>query len=568
MASMQVPVLIVGGGVVGLSASLFLAQQGVGSMLVERHRGTSIHPRARGVNGRTMELMRGLGLDEAVRASSVKLGRSVGIYAGQTLAKVLAEKGDGGWLLRRIRRKGVRGQPARKSPVSPCRCTQDELEPVLLQAARGRGVDARFFTELVGLTQDERGVIATVRDRQTGAESQVRAAYAIAADGARSPLRNLLGVGQTGDGVLGHLLNLYFRADLASLVKGREFSLCRIENAHLRGLFASINNTDLWVLHVAFDPARGEGPASFPPERCVELIREAAGLPGLDVELLGALPWQSTVRIIERYRHGRVFFAGDAAHVMPPWGGFGANTGIQDAHNLAWKLAAVLHGHAHPALLDTYERERLPVARAVAAIAGSMSDALGLMAVRPGLSTLWQMRKVFPYLTMGYGYASPAVVLERGPVPGPGTTDLVGRPGTRAPHVWLERGGQKISSLDLLGPGFTLVVGPRGEAWRAAARALSGMRAAPLAVVQLEGDVPDPRRRWARALGIGAAGASLIRPDGIVAWRARGSGASQKDALNAVMRRLLGHAEFGPGAASEPEGPVLELRQAGSAAAS
>jgi len=533
MDATQVPVLIVGGGVVGLSASLFLAQQGVRATLVERHPGTSIQPRARGVNGRTMELMRALGLDDALRAASVKLGPGVGIYAGETLVKVLAEEGDGGWLMRRIRRKGLRGQPSRKSPVSPCRCTQDELEPVLLEAARARGVDARFSTELCDLTQDAGGVTAELLDRDTGARRQLRAAYVIAADGARSPLRARLGVGQTGDGVLGHLLNLYFRADLAALVKGREFSLCRVENPHLRGLFASINNTDLWVLHLAIDPAE----ARPSPERCVELIRHAVGLPDLAVELLGALPWQAAVRIIQGYQHGRVFFAGDAAHVMPPWGGFGANTGIQDAHNLAWKLAMVLDGRADPALLTTYDVERRPVAQAVAAISGSMGDPDGLIAVRRGLAMIWKMREIFPYLTMGYGYGSAAVVLEPGRPPGPGTTVMDGRPGTRAPHVWLERAGARISSLDLAGPGFTLVVGARGDAWPPAA----GPRW-PLSVVRLGVDVRDPGRRWARALGIGASGASLIRPDGIVAWRARGRAASPEAALHTAMAGVLGHA--------------------------
>ena len=134
MSVERFPVVIVGGGVVGLSASLFLAQQGVKSLLVERHPGTSIHPRARRVNGRTMELMRGLGLEDQVRAASHKLGPSVGIYAGQTLVQVLEEKGDGGWLLRRMRKKGIRGQATRASPSGPCRCTQDELEHLPLSS--------------------------------------------------------------------------------------------------------------------------------------------------------------------------------------------------------------------------------------------------------------------------------------------------------------------------------------------------------------------------------------------------------------------------------------------------
>ncbi|WP_224366060.1 FAD-dependent monooxygenase [Hyalangium versicolor] len=542
MADDRVPVLIVGGGVVGLSASLFLAQQGVRSMLVERHPGTSIHPRARGVNGRTMELMRELGLEEAVRRASVKLGPSVGIYAGTTLVQVLESRGEGGWFLKRLRARGVRGQATKKSPTGPCRCTQDELEPVLLEAARGRGVDARFFTELVDLAQDADGVTGTIADRRTGERRTVRADYLIAADGARSPIRGRLGVTQSGAGVLAHQLNLYFRADLAALVKGREFSMCLVENEGLRGLFASINNSDLWVLHVSYYPEKGERPEDFPPERCVQLIRKAVGMPELEVELKGALPWQSTVRVADGYQHGRVFLAGDAAHVMPPWGGFGANSGIQDAHNLAWKLAAVLGGQAGPELLATYDVERRPVARAVAEISGSMSDERGLMTIPKGLGSLgmlWNMRRIFPYMTMGYGYASAAVVLERGSVPGPGTSELRGRPGTRAPHVWLEREGKKLSALDLLGRGFVLLAGRNGSAWCEAAQAISKRMGVRMDTFRVGVDLRDPEDKWPSAYGVKAEGAILVRPDGIVAWRSKGKGASPEETLTRVLAQVL-----------------------------
>ncbi|MGK3959559.1 FAD-dependent monooxygenase [Sorangium sp. So ce118] len=539
MADGRFPVVIVGGGVVGLTASLFLAQQGVRALLVERHPGTSIHPRARGVNGRTMELLRELGLEDAVRRVGAKLAPAVGIHAGATLVQVLESRGGGGWLLRRLRRKGISGQGSRKSPTGPCRCTQDELEPVLLGAARERGVDARFFTELVGFEQDAEGVTAAIVDRETGARQAVRADYLIAADGARSPIRGQLGVRQTGPGVLTHQLNLYFRADLTALVRGREFSMCLVDNPDVRGLFASINNTDLWVFHVSYHPERGERPEDFPAERCIALIRKGVGIQDLAVELKGALPWQSAVRVAERYQHGRVFLAGDAAHVMPPWGGFGANTGIQDAHNLAWKLAAVLHGHAGPELLATYDVERRPVGRAVAEIAGSMNDERGLFAVKPGLGMLWGMRKVFPYLTMGYGYASPAVILESGPLPGPGTTELRGRPGTRAPHVWIRRGGERISTLDLFGRSYVLLAGEDGAAWVEAARAAARQLRVRVDALRMGVDLEDAWRRSTRAFGIKASGAVLVRPDGIVAWRGRARGAAAEATLTEVLAQLL-----------------------------
>lgn len=540
----HVPVLIIGGGVVGLTASLFLAAHDVRALLVERHPGTSIHPRARGVNGRTMELMRELGLEEAVRAAGAKLAPALGIYSGTTLVQVLRDRGDGDWVTRRLRRRGgMIGLPRRNSPTSGCRCTQEDLEPLLLEAARARGVDARFFTEHAAFEQDDWGVTSTLRDRKTGEERKVRADYLIAADGARSPSRERLGAAWTGRGGLSDQLNLYFRADLASLVQGREFSLCLVESPGLRGLLASINNADLWVLHVSYRPEDGERPEDFPEERCIALIRQAVGIPDLAVDLKGALPWQSTVRVAESYRHRRVFLAGDAAHVMPPWGGFGANTGIQDSHNLAWKLAEVLAGRAGSALLDTYDAERRPVGRTVANIAGDMNDERGLIRVRPWLPMMWSMRRVFAYFTMGYGYSSAAVMLEPGAPPGPGSRDLRGRPGTRAPHLWLRRDGRQISTLDLFGRAFVLLTGARGDAWADAGARIARRREMDLSSFRIGRDIEDHTRRWATAYGVTETGACFIRPDGIVAWRSRCGAPSPDVVLNAVFDRVLGARE-------------------------
>lgn len=535
----RVKVLIVGGGVVGLSASLFLAQHGVPSLLVERHAGTSIHPRARGVSGRTMELLRGLGLEAAARKAGEAIAPSMGVYKGRTLSEVMASRRSNGLVIRWLRERMMRGEGSPKSPTSPCRVTQDHLEPVLLEAARARGVDARFSTELVELTQDAEGVTATLLDRGSGARRRARADYVIAADGARSPVRTSLGVGQSGRGVLTHQLNLYFRADLTELVRGREFSMCLVEDGDLRGLFASVNNTDLWVLHVPFDPEKGERAEDFGRERCAEIIRRAAGIPDLAVELKGVMPWQSAVRVADGFRHGRVFLAGDAAHVMPPWGGFGANTGIQDAHNLAWKLAAVLAGRAGEGLLDTYDVERRPVARAVADIAGDMNDERGLMTGRSGLAMLWTMRRAFPYFVVGYGYASEAVILDPGAPPGPGATDLRGRPGTRAPHVWLSRQDARISTLDLFGRDFVLLAAEGGDAWCEAARKLARRTGIPLSAHRVGGDVEDPSGALGGAYGIGRDGAVLVRPDGFIAFRARTARAAPEDVLADALARIL-----------------------------
>ncbi|MCW5672914.1 MAG: FAD-dependent monooxygenase, partial [Hydrogenophaga sp.] len=262
--------------------------------------------------------------------------------------------------------------------IKPLLAVPDLLEPILLRAARARGVDVRFETQLVAFTQDEVGVTATLRDGTTGIEHSVRSAYLIGADGSRSAVRKGLGIERSGSRTYGHQLNVLFHAaDLAPLVRGREFSLCLVENAAVRGLIASIDNAATWVIHLAYEPERGERPDDFTPARCEALIREAVGIADLHVTILGVSPWQSAVRIAERYRQGRAFLAGDAAHSMSPWGGLGANTAIQDAHNLAWKLGLVLAGTAHESLLDTYEAERLPVGRAAGDIAGRLNGDRG-----------------------------------------------------------------------------------------------------------------------------------------------------------------------------------------------
>jgi hypothetical protein len=248
-----------------------------------------------------------------------------------------------------------------------------------------------------------------------------------------------------------------------------------------------------------------------------------------------------------------VFLAGDAAHIMPPWGGFGANTGIQDAHNLAWKLQAVLSGAAGAGLLDSYESERRPLALAVGRIAASMNDPRGLMAIaRSPLALLWGMRRVFPYLGVGYGYASRAIALEPGVPPGPGSTDLSGRPGTRAPHVWLRRphrlgtlvagGAPEFSTLDLFGCQHVLLVGERADTWQRVGLWLAGSHSLPIETLRMGTDLLDGARRLPRAFGIKSDGAVLVRPDGFVAWRARRAPVScvtGNDELVRVLERTL-----------------------------
>jgi putative polyketide hydroxylase len=509
----DVPVLIVGGGLVGLSASLFLSHHGVGSVLAERHPATSPQPKARRINLRTMELFRQAGVKQEVIEAAAALNDFQGMAAGPTLvdAQPLPFTLPGGvpdWDV--------------VSPCASCLCAQDLLEPVLRGLATARGGAVRFGTEVTGLAQDGDGVTATVRGPD-GTTARIRAAYLIAADGARSPVRERLGIERSGRGTLGRFVNVYFRADLTAIVRGREFNLCQIEHPALPGAFASINGTDRWIFSTLVAPARTAA-------EWAQAVRAAIGSP-VPVEVLSVLEWEPGMFVADRFSQGRVFLAGDAAHVMPPYAALGANTGIQDVHNLAWKLALVLNGTAAPALLDSYHAERHPAAWFAADQSSVRSANLRTMTTdsRDGTPLAHPLA-----LTLGYQYHGGAVI-------GDGSTaavdhlDLTGQPGTRMPHRWLD--GKRRSTLDLAGPGLTLITGAGGNAWATAAARL-GLRVH--RVGRNGGDGWGDWGDWAGETGIREDGAMLVRPDHVVAWRSATT-PGNRDELDKLAKSLLGN---------------------------
>jgi hypothetical protein len=277
------------------------------------------------------------------------------------------------------------------------------------------------------------------------------------------------------------------------------------------------------------------------PERCAELVRSALGVPAdFPVEIENVQPWSATADTASAFRTGPVFLAGDAAHVMPPTGGFGGNTGVGDVHNLAWKLAMVVKGEAGPELLDSYDAERRPLCRLIV----EQAYRRYVDRVDPSLPT----DNLSPPLDdasieLGTICRSSAIL---GEAEAPGSGDLLedprhpsGRPGTRIAHVELHRDRTILSTHDLAGTGFALLAGRSGQAWIEAARALSAEglnlnshRVAP------DGDLADPEVEFEQKVGIDPEGALLLRPDGVIAWRARGNQADPRDTLESVMRRL------------------------------
>ena len=396
----------------------------------------------------------------------------------------------------------------------------------------------------------------------------MRARYVVAADGNRSPVRNRLGIGMRSHGVLSNSITIYFRAerDLGPLLAGRNQGVHYVTNPVLRGFFRLDRggNGGFLVVNLVGDTARPEIVAAYPEapwanvaegitkERALELLRAAIGVPGMPLVIQDIATWQAVADVAERYADRRVLLAGDAVHVVPPNGGFGGNTGVHDAHNLAWKLAAVLHGTAGPGLLATYDAERRPVGeftveQAYARYVGRVAPYLGTAGAQQVVDDL--------YLELGYRYDSTAVIAEPGGAGVPDgelahrhPRDLRAQPGTRAPHVFLDRDGARVSTLDLFGQNFVLLAGPRGAAWQEAAQVAAERLGVGLDAYQVAGgDGREPAdgvlagdgNRFRSAYRMAPDGAVLVRPDGYVAWRAADGTRATAEVMAAVLSRVL-----------------------------
>ncbi|NML65298.1 FAD-binding protein [Hymenobacter sp. RP-2-7] len=523
----HVPVLIVGGGFAGLTAALCLQQQGLDYLLLERHPSTSILPKARSLDVRSLEIFRELGLAEALRDAGRPLAPAWGILRGASLAEALATQPPANPA--RLTSPGQQAAfqaLAAQSPETTIRCTQDLAEPVLRQAAEARGGDLRFGYELVRFAQDASGVAATVRHRATGAEHQLTADYLLAADGANSPVRRALSVPTTGRGSLGHYLNVYFTADLAELVRGREFSMFLLREPDVTCFLLTINNADRWALHLRYYPELGQTPADFPEPVLLTLLRRVLGTPPEQpLRILSVLPWEMTVRSVEQEQVGRVFLAGDAAHTMTPYAGKGAAAGVQDVHNLAWKLAAVLRHQASPVLLATYQAERQPIGQFYADLSGDMADADGL--IDPT-----KMQAHGPQLLglPDYTYRSTAILAAGGgPTTPASALPLAGQPGTRLPHLWLDEAHQ-VSTLDWCRGQWLLVASGEAGPWLATAAAAT--------LPPLVHELPSTARpAWQQLTGTQPGEALLVRPDGFVAARL---GAGDVAGVPGLLRAALG----------------------------
>jgi 2-polyprenyl-6-methoxyphenol hydroxylase-like FAD-dependent oxidoreductase len=539
-AQVEADVVVVGGGPTGLTAAHFLAGLGVRTVVLEQRTSPSGHPRATVINSRTMELLRHLGVDAEVRRAGVSLENTARItwcteLSGTELAGLdIIDSAHA--LMRRVA----------NSPALPVICSQNRVEALLTDrlpegARLIRGVRAEE------LTATPTGVRVTAGGER---HTVVEASYAVLAEGLHGSLRETVGLRRTAATPLGRLLDIHFSADLSPWTAGRESALYWVLNDTVRGVLVTVDpKRGEWLLEIPALTADEEHAYFEADVDHLKLIEAAIGEPG---EALGGLRihsvrnWVMGSTGLDSWRSadGRVLAAGDAAHTFPPTGGFGMNTGIQDAHNLAWKLAAVLRGGAPGALLDSYERERRPVAefnaRHSERNALQKRELLQSPADREEFArTIEQHRPHFDFegQTLGFTYA-----------PGPGepvVQDIVtylptAKAGHRAPHAWLDRAGDRISTTDLTRTGFALLTGAEGAVWQQVAQETPTVVGLPLTAAVITADGPqlrDVTGAFADSYALQGPEAVLIRPDGHVL--ARLPGVAPRQELRQAIDRMV-----------------------------
>jgi 2,4-dichlorophenol 6-monooxygenase len=582
----EVPVLIVGGGGAGLTASMLLARQGVGHLLVSARPHTSDLPKAHVLNQRAMEVLDDVGVAEAIAQRSTPAAQMVAtaFYAG-----LAGPDPDYGRRLARLESWGAGGADESWRAASPWRqlnLPQIRLEPLLKARAEelspGR---IRFGHELTGLEQDGEGVRATVRDNASGREYAVGCQYLLGADGGRR-VAGLAGVEYEGLGVVTQTATLHVSADFSPWAPDPDVLIRWIFSPQAGVLVVMVPmgpdrwgpDSGEWVIHLNYpvDDPRAQSDAQVEAD-----ARRAMGLPDAPMKIHKITRWSVDAVMASAFRAGRVFLLGDAAHRHPPTGGLGLTSAIHDAQNLCWKVAAVLAGQASPALLDTYEAERRPADELNAQ--RSVENALNHFAIGAALGVspenspeqnmqlmrrMWSGRPEdaghrsevlramraqsmeFSELNVEYGYCCESAAIVPDGSPPPAQLDPIRvyqpstRPGAPLPHAWVDdEDGNRRPIKDLVAPGrFLLIAGEDGQAWCEAARDLAAAAGLPLDAVRighLDGDLYDPRCGWLRHRQIGSGGAILVRPDRVIGWRRQDGTSQPRETLAEALTQVL-----------------------------
>ncbi len=582
----EVPVLVVGGGGAGLTASMLLARMGVEHLLINARAQTSDLPKAHVLNQRAMEILEDVGAaaEIARRGTPAQNMAATAFYAG------FAGPSEAyGRRLARLECWGAGGADESWRAASPWvqqNLPQIRLEPILRRRAEelspGR---IRFHHELLRLEQDGEGVTAHVRDHDAGRDYSIRSQYLIGADGGRLVAREI-GVEYVGLGVVVQAATLHVSADFSQWARDPDVLIRWILSPQSGVGVVMVPmgperwgpDSEEWVIHLNYPV---DDPRAQSDEQVEADVRRAMGIGDHPMKLHKMTRWSVDAVMASSFSVGRVHLVGDAAHRHPPTGGLGLTSVIHDAGNLCWKLAAVLEGHAAPALLDTYAPERRSsdeqnaqrslenainhvTITAASGVSPEQAEEQNLAALRriwSGLpqdaehrSTLLRHMRAqsmeFSELNveLGYRYQSAAIVDDGSPLPNPVDPVRIYEPSTRPgaplPHAWIDdEDGQRRPIKDLVGPGrFLLIAGEQGESWCEAARELAAATGLPLDALRighLDGDLFDARCTWLRHRGIGPDGAILVRPDRYVAWRCVGAGGDPLEELASALGQIL-----------------------------
>ena len=520
----ETPVLVIGSSMVGMTLSALLAKQGIRDCItIDKHAGTAIHPRAALFHPRTMQIYRELGLYEQMKQESYRhYDKHAGLYNVESLAATL----KGGRVSTFM--KDINEWIEDISPTSRLFLTQQMFEPLLRKHATDHGAELWFSMELIDFQQDDEGVTALLQHVSTGAKQLVRARYMIACDGNKSFVRNKLGIALKTHGLLSHSLTIYFESDLGKYVEGRYNGVIYVNNDMIRGFFRLDKTGREGFLVVNTYGKRGSDESRRPAdgitnEKAGEMLRAAIGT-DVEFEITLIAPWRAVCDVAERFVSGRILLAGDAAHTVPPQGGFGGNTGIQDAHNLAWKLALVLQEKAGAELvIGTYQDERWPIAKK------TVDQVFERYIVRtdPELrteDTEIEEEVPEPHLELGYRYHSRALTTKAldGITSNPRTAQAV--PGSMAHHVLIittsqePEDAQPFPIADLLGSSFVLLCGHEANSWVRAGHNLNREESSWLPDLAMHQLQPGTNKSFYEKYVISPSGCVLIRPDGFVAW--------------------------------------------------
>lgn len=595
--TVQTDVLVVGSGPAGGTAALALATLGVDHIVITKYSWTANTPRAHITNQRTVEIFRDLGIEADIRAQ----GTPQRLMGDTVFCTSLTGDEIG-----RVRTWGT--HPARQadytlaSPSENCDLPQTLLEPILIGHAAARGSHIRFDTEYLGLTQNDDGVSVLVRDRVSGSEYTINARYVIGADGGRSQIARDIDLPHEGQMDVAGSMNIVFHADLSDKVEHRPSVLYWVLQPGSdiggigMGLVRMVRPWDEWLVVWGYDI--NEPPPVLDDDAAVSIVHNLIGDDTVPVTIRSTSLWGNNKWYATRYRDGRVFCAGDAVHRHPPSNGLGSNTSVQDAYNLAWKLAFVLRGHAGPGLLDSYDAERTPIGRQIVLRAnksieefGPIFEALGFtdtsdpdvmnerMRARADDTpeSALQREKLREALEkknyefnahgveLGQRYQSCAVVDDGTPEP-PYTRDPelyyhpTTWPGARLPHCWLGKEGHRVSTHDVVGKGhFALLTGISGGEWADAAAEVAAELGIPIQahVIGPGREYTDLYDDWARLREVAEDGCVLVRPDAHVGWRSLtlvdDAAGQLRRALELILDRAEGPRETNAASAlSEP----------------